>query len=69
MPGELEDEMTNYPRRNESGETVWACCESSIGPTCRHRTEPTNDYEDRISGAILDALAQWGRQFGSGGTP
>lgn len=32
--------MSEYPRRNDSGETVWACCESSIGPMCEHRTPP-----------------------------
>lgn len=29
-----------YPRRNAAGETVWACCESSIGPPCGHRAPP-----------------------------
>jgi hypothetical protein len=27
---------SNYPRKNVRGETVWACCESSIGPVCGH---------------------------------
>lgn len=26
-----------YPRRTIDGRTVWACCESSIGPACEHR--------------------------------
>lgn len=25
-----------YPRRMHDGRTVWACCESSIGPACAH---------------------------------
>lgn len=29
--------MSEYPRKNSDGETVWACCESSIGPVCAHR--------------------------------
>lgn len=28
-----------YPRTNREGVTVWACCESSIGPVCEHRAE------------------------------
>lgn len=26
-----------YPRVNEQGDTVWACCESAIGPACPHK--------------------------------
>jgi hypothetical protein len=26
-----------YPRTDEQGRTVWACCESSIGPDCAHK--------------------------------
>jgi hypothetical protein len=26
-----------YPYVNHDGETVWACCESTIGPACGHR--------------------------------
>jgi hypothetical protein len=26
-----------YPRITEDGRTVWACCESSIGPDCQHK--------------------------------
>jgi hypothetical protein len=29
---------TTYPRLNAAGETVWACCESGIGPRCAHRS-------------------------------
>ncbi len=29
--------MTDYPRTNERGDTVWACCESSIGQPCAHK--------------------------------
>ncbi len=29
-----------YPRVNETGETVWACCVSAIGPTCQHVATP-----------------------------
>lgn len=25
-----------YPRTRPDGRTVWACCESSIGPKCQH---------------------------------
>lgn len=27
---------SEYPRTNEQGQTVWACCESTIGPKCQH---------------------------------
>lgn len=30
--------MSKYPRKDENGNTVWACCESSIGPECGHKT-------------------------------
>jgi hypothetical protein len=45
-PSELADHITDshgkvsYPRKNAAGETVWACCESSIGPVCDHRRIP-----------------------------
>lgn len=26
-----------WPRMGEDGRTVWACCESSIGPDCEHK--------------------------------
>jgi hypothetical protein len=29
-----------YPRITSAGETVWACCLSSIGRTCKHRDQP-----------------------------
>lgn len=29
-------EAQAYPRTNENGATVWACCESSIGSICEH---------------------------------
>jgi hypothetical protein len=29
--------MSDYPKIID-GRTVWACCESSIGPVCEHRT-------------------------------
>ena len=32
-----EPTMTTYPYKNDAGETVYACCESTIGPTCAHR--------------------------------
>ena len=28
----------HYPRVTDDGRTVWACCESSIGPDCPHKT-------------------------------
>lgn len=33
---------TRYPRRNEDGQIVWACCESHIGPTCEHRSDSSS---------------------------
>lgn len=35
--GVAEPEPRHYPYKNERGETVWACCESSIGPICAHK--------------------------------
>lgn len=32
-----ESETKKYPYENSTGETVWACCESSIGPVCGHK--------------------------------
>jgi hypothetical protein len=32
----------HYPYKTEDGRTVWACCESSIGPVCQHLTAPVN---------------------------
>lgn len=26
----------SYPHKTADGHTVWACCESSIGPVCAH---------------------------------
>jgi hypothetical protein len=40
--------MNEYPRKNEKGETVWACCESSIGPTCQHRTVEGTPTEETL---------------------
>jgi hypothetical protein len=34
---------TGYPRRDEHGRTVWACCESTIGPPCGHLTPPDGE--------------------------
>lgn len=45
--------MSEYPRRNDKGETVWACCESSIGPKCWHRMDPEERAAER---ARLDAV-------------
>jgi len=37
--GEHVNALLNpYPRTDNQGRTVWACCESAIGPTCEHRT-------------------------------
>jgi hypothetical protein len=33
----MTDRVTIYPRTNERGDTVWACCESSIAQPCRHK--------------------------------
>ena len=27
----------SYPRVTDDGRTLWACCESAIGPVCSHR--------------------------------
>ena len=48
--------MSEYPRTNDKGETVWACCESSIGPKCWHRMgQDERDAEQ----ARLDAKREW----------
>ena len=38
--------MNEYPRTNDQGVTVWACCESSIGPLCGHRENPDTVLSD-----------------------
>jgi hypothetical protein len=35
----MSDTTYNWPRSTPTG-PVWACCVSSIGPTCRHREPP-----------------------------
>jgi len=32
---------SSYPRVTPDGRTVWACCLSTVGGPCGHRTEPT----------------------------
>lgn len=51
-------DAVQYPRKNDRGNTVWACCESAIGPTCGHRTlYYASDGDDSIPRGILpDAL-------------
>jgi hypothetical protein len=39
-------EAPDYPYTNAAGVTVWACCESSIGPVCGHLREPEDDPDD-----------------------
>ena len=34
---DAEYDAHRYPRVTDDGRTVWACCESSIGPVCSHR--------------------------------
>lgn len=34
--------LEGWPYTDANGRTLWACCESTIGPTCQHRTEPTS---------------------------
>ena len=50
-----------YPRVNAAGETVWACCESSIGPECQHRAAPQPGFWDDVevihSYSRADAIA------------
>jgi hypothetical protein len=39
-----------YPYVNDAGQTVWACCESRIGPTCGHQNGLDNQgpsWEER----------------------
>lgn len=31
-----------YPYRTKQGDVRWACCTSTIGPTCQHRQVPTD---------------------------
>ena len=42
--GVLPYEWQPYPRVNAAGDTVWACCESSIGPLCEHRRQELERY-------------------------
>jgi len=35
---DAEHDAQHYPRVTDDGHTVWACCESSIGPDCPHKT-------------------------------
>jgi hypothetical protein len=32
--------MSDWPKTLLNGTTVWACCVSSIGPTCKHQEAP-----------------------------
>lgn len=32
--------MTTYPTTDDTGRTIWACCVSTVGPVCPHRTDP-----------------------------
>lgn len=43
--------MTTYPQTTEDGRTLWACCESTIGPVCQH-LRPLTEAETR---ALMDA--------------
>ena len=36
-------EMRNYPYTADDGTTRWACCDSSIGPTCEHTRKDANN--------------------------
>lgn len=47
--------MSDYPRKNDAGETIWACCVSSIGPVCGHRREPDTfrQFMARIDYALI----------------
>lgn len=58
--------MSEYPRENDQGETVWACCESSIGPKCWHRMDPEERDAER---AKLDALTTVAEKKGAVVTP
>ncbi|URG17467.1 hypothetical protein Mbo2_097 [Rhodococcus phage Mbo2] len=40
---------TDYPRITPDGRTVWACCESSIGPVCGHRTPPPPSLDETLA--------------------
>lgn len=37
--------MREFPFRNINGDTVWACCISSIGPECQHITMPDGSIQ------------------------
>lgn len=43
-----EASVSNYPRVDANGHTVWACCESSIGEPCQHRTGPRELREPMV---------------------
>jgi len=36
----------SYPRTDDEGRTVWACCDSSIGPVCGHRADPIDEGDE-----------------------
>ena len=49
---------TTYPRTDENGRTLWACCESSIGRPCaheRHAAEHLAAWREDPLGIIEDA--------------
>jgi hypothetical protein len=46
--------MSEYPRKNAEGETVWACCESRIGPMCWHLMTPEEREAERARLNELD---------------
>ena len=35
--------LQRWPKRTDDGGTIWACCVSSVGPLCQHRTSPADD--------------------------
>ena len=51
--------MPNYPYTTEDGTTRWACCESTIGPTCEHRTLPkvVIEFADAICADCVNIIA------------
>jgi hypothetical protein len=46
-----------YPRKNDAGDTIWACCVSSIGPVCQHRREPVDTWQKRLQAQDAEAQA------------
>jgi hypothetical protein len=54
-----KSEPGSYPRRTETGTVVWACCESSIGPECRHRAPVQRPQPRPVARRPAPAADSW----------